>query len=207
MKLCKSYRSTYEITEFARNIQANDELEPVARHAEPPLILKFGCAEDEISGIADLINAFKASDRKSLGIVCKTESQAKGISERLKACTDGVCFLSSRGHTFVQGIVVTSAHMAKGLEFDEVIVPRVDNETYCSRMDRGMLYVAVTRVVHELTLTYNGEVSGLSPRFPGKNEHDKMACFSLFKSKIRTSENLFLSFRQRKKDVCRDLSG
>ena len=37
-------------------------------------------------------------------------------------------FLSNQSSAFVQGIVITSAHMAKGLEFDEVIIPQVDDK-------------------------------------------------------------------------------
>ena len=65
-------------------------------------------------------------------------------------------FLSSQSSAFVQGIVITSAHMAKGLEFDEVIIPQVDDRNYHSEIDRSMLYVAVTRAMHHLTLTYSG---------------------------------------------------
>lgn len=36
MKLCKSYRSTFEITDFAQRIQTNNELELVMRHGEFP---------------------------------------------------------------------------------------------------------------------------------------------------------------------------
>ena len=159
MKLCKSYRSTYEITDFAQKIRINEELEHVARHGEQPQILKFDNIENEISCIADLINSFKKSDYKSLGIICKTESQAKEITERLKVFTDDIYFLSNRSNAFVQGIIVTSAHMAKGLEFDEVIVPQVDNKNYDSEIDRSMLYVAVTRAMHKLTLSYSGKLS------------------------------------------------
>ena len=65
-------------------------------------------------------------------------------------------FLSSQSSAFVQGIVIISAHMAKGLEFDEVIIPQVDDRNYHSEIDRSMLYVAVTRAMHRLTLTYSG---------------------------------------------------
>ena len=41
MKLCKSYRSTFEITSFAQKIQSNNELEPIMRHGEHPRILQF----------------------------------------------------------------------------------------------------------------------------------------------------------------------
>jgi DNA helicase-2/ATP-dependent DNA helicase PcrA len=161
MKLCKSYRSTFEITDFAQNIRANEELEPVARHGEKPQILKFESEAKEISAIAGLINAFKKSKHKSLGIICKTELQAKDLSEKLKAYANDIYFLSSQSTAFVQGIVITSAHIAKGLEFDEVIVPQVNHKNYHSEMDKSMLYVAVTRAMHRLALTYCGGLSGL----------------------------------------------
>lgn len=56
----------------------------------------------------------------------------------------------------MQGIVITSAYMAKGLEFDEVIIPQTDDRNYHSEIDQSMLYVAVTRAIHRLTLTYSG---------------------------------------------------
>lgn len=161
MKLCKSYRSTYEITNFAQKIRANAELEPVARHGEEPQTLKFQNEEEEISAIADLISTFRKSTYKSLGIICKTESQAKDMADKLKAHADDVYFLSSQSSVFVQGIIITSAHMAKGLEFDEVIVPQADDKNYHSEIDRNMLYVAVTRAMHRLSLTYCGDLTQL----------------------------------------------
>ncbi|MDU1890134.1 MAG: UvrD-helicase domain-containing protein [Dysgonomonas sp.] len=159
MKLCKSYRSTYEITDFAQKIHKNEDLEPVARHGEKPQVIKYKNEEDEISGIINLISAFKKSDYKSLGIVCKTELQAEEITEKLKLHFNDLYFLSSQSSAFDQGIIITSAHMAKGLEFDEVIVPQVSAKNYSSEIDRSMLYVATTRAIHQLTLTYYGESS------------------------------------------------
>jgi len=159
MNLCKSYRSTYEITDFAQKIRTNKELEPVERHGEKPQILKFKNEEEEISGIVDLISVFRKSDYKSLGIVCKTELQAKELAEKLKLQMDDIYFLSNQSTAFVQGIIVTSAHMAKGLEFDEVIVPQVNNRNYNSEIDKSMLYVAVTRAMHRLTITFCGKNS------------------------------------------------
>ncbi len=159
MKLCKSYRSTFEITAFAQQIRPNDELEPVARHGEKPQILKFRTPEAEIDGIARLIADFRKSDCKSLGIVCKTESQAVELCEQLN--DPDLFFLSNRSSAFAQGAIITFAHMAKGLEFDEVIIPHATAHNYLSEMDRGMLYVAATRAMHQLTLTCTGEATAL----------------------------------------------
>lgn len=159
MKLCKSYRSTYEITEFAQRIRLNNELVPVARHGEQPQIIRFENKNEEIAGIAALISSFRKSGYKSLGIICKTEAEAKEISELLKANTTDIHFLSSQSSAFINGIIVISAHMAKGLEFDEVIIIRANNKNYNSEIDRSMLYVGVTRAMHKLTITCHGKLS------------------------------------------------
>ena len=155
MKLCKSYRSTFEITDFAQKIHPNAELEPVARHGEKPQILQFGSAVEELSGIMGLISTYRKSGYKSLGIICKTEQQARKMADMLKSYANDISFLSSQSSAFVQGIVITSAHMAKGLEFDEVIIPQTDERNYRSEIDKSMLYEAVTRAMHRLTLTFH----------------------------------------------------
>lgn len=155
MKLCKSYRSTFEITDFAQKIHPNAELEPVARHGEKPQILQFGSAVEELSGIMGLISTYRKSGYKSLGIICKTEQQARKMADMLKSYANDISFLSNQSSAFVQGIVITSAHMAKGLEFDEVIIPQTDERNYRSEIDKSMLYVAVTRAMHRLTLTFH----------------------------------------------------
>lgn len=164
MKLCKSYRSTFEITHFAQKIQANPELEPVVRQGDEPEILPFADAEEELCGIATLIATFRKSGYTSLGIICKTEAQAEETSEKLNIkCKENIGFLSHQSSAFVKGIVVTSAHIAKGLEFDEVIVTQADDRNYHSAIDKSMLYVAATRAMHKLTITYSGERSKLIP--------------------------------------------
>lgn len=160
MKLCKSYRSTFEITSFAQRVRMNNELEPVARHGEQPQILEFRDEKEEIAEIVNLLTRFKKSVYKSLGVICKTESQAGEIAKTLQLHLNDVFFLSNESSTFVKGIIVTSAHMAKGLEFDEVIVPQADIKNYHSEIDRSMLYVALTRAMHRLTITYAGKASG-----------------------------------------------
>ena len=76
--------------------------------------------------------------------------------------------------SFQNGISITSVRMSKGLEFDEVLIPQADSRTYASDFDRSLLYIACTRAMHRLTLTYSGRetqfISGqkLSGRQSGK---------------------------------------
>jgi len=92
IKLNKSYRSTCEITEFAQRIRADKELEAVERHGEKPHIYNFKNREEEIAAIAGLVSAFSKSPFKSLGIVCKNESQARALYEELKADNSNIHF-------------------------------------------------------------------------------------------------------------------
>lgn len=49
--------------------------------------------------------------------------------------------------------------MAKGLEFDEVAVLDADDASYATDFDRNLLYVAITRALHKLTILYRTEPS------------------------------------------------
>ncbi len=159
LELCKSYRSTTEITDFAQNISRNDKLVPIERHGPEPRVIACSDQADQQVRLLNLIERHRHTDHRSLGIICKTLTHADTLH---RALSDGgleSTFLDYDSTTFAGGIVVTSAHIAKGLEFDVVIVPHVDDLTYANEMDKAMLYIACTRAMHELHLTHDGPVS------------------------------------------------
>lgn len=51
--------------------------------------------------------------------------------------------------------------LAKGLEFDEAVLLDVDGRQYATETDRNLLYVAVSRAMHALTVLYRDEPSPL----------------------------------------------
>jgi DNA helicase-2/ATP-dependent DNA helicase PcrA len=152
VKLYRSYRSTIEITAFAQRITPNPDLIPLERHGPEPLVARFESHEEELKGIQQLVTAFRGAGNQSLGIICKTMRQAADLYQALQA--PSVQLLTAESTTFAEGIIITTAHLAKGLEFDEVIVPFADARTYKTEVDKGMLYIACTRAMHRLTLTY-----------------------------------------------------
>jgi DNA helicase-2/ATP-dependent DNA helicase PcrA len=159
LELRKSYRSTAEITDFAQKISRNDKLVPVARHGLPPQVIACTDRRDQEARILSLIEQHRNSEHRSLGIVCKTVAQAAELYRALSDQGVGLTFLDYESTAFASGIVITSAHISKGLEFDVVIVPHVDHTNYADEMDRCMLYIACTRAMHELHLTHDGLLS------------------------------------------------
>lgn len=158
VELSKSYRSTYEIISFAKQIKSMGRLEAIERHGEPPAIIKCLNNQDELRNIGNGICAFLKSSFSSLGIITKTNRDAKLLYDLLSTDYD-VYLLSPESTRFANGVSVTSIQMSKGLEFDEVIIPYVNRDTYNTEYDRSLLYIACTRAMHRLTLLYTGDVS------------------------------------------------
>jgi len=152
-ELCKSYRSTIEITNFAQRIQENKKLIPIERHGDEPCVSICHTQTDEFNKIVNLIQLFKKSAYQSLGIICKSQKQANKLYEDIRTIYDDVLILNFNSSEFKEGIVISSAHMSKGLEYDQVIVPHASDDCYKTEMDRSLLYIACTRAMHKLELT------------------------------------------------------
>jgi DNA helicase-2/ATP-dependent DNA helicase PcrA len=177
VKLFRSYRSTYEITRFTQVMIANPDLVAVERHGPEPEVKGFQRSVEEDEEITRLVNRFRAlpdashdhrspgedgrvvgsSAHQSLAIICKTPSQAKALSKLLDA--PDVFLLTEESTSFRAGVVITTVPLAKGLEFDEVVVPFASADQYQTDLDRRLLYIACTRALHQLTLTFTNERS------------------------------------------------
>ncbi|WP_410769727.1 HelD family protein [Fontibacillus sp. BL9] len=161
VELNKSYRSTLEITSFAKKIKPNDALIPVERHGKEPQILKCLDASEQLLRIGELMDDFLTSEHHSMGIICKTMKQVEELHAHLKKDRKPVFLLDFNSVQFHEGVIITTAHLAKGLEFDRVLIPFADAETYNNELDQSLLYIACTRAMHQLKLTYSGNPSPL----------------------------------------------
>lgn len=159
--LNKSYRSSYEIAGFAQRISPNPDLEIIERHGEEPEVLSFNTRKKEIEAVKARIAEFENSRFNTLGIICKTQKQARKMHKALEGESDRLQLLSEDSQSFAPGVIVCTAHLAKGLEFDHVVLPEVSEANYFTDMDRNLLYVGCTRAMHRLTLTATGEVTEL----------------------------------------------
>lgn len=159
IKLFRSYRSTTEIIRFTQKILPNPDIIPMERHGPEPEVLSMENEREEIAEIRRRVAAFEKSGHHSMAVIAKTRQQARSLFQELKQ--HGVYLLTSESTAFRNGVVVTTAHLAKGLEFDAVVVPFASRRHYHTELDRRMLYIACTRAMHQLALTYTGVPTAL----------------------------------------------
>ncbi|MFE7412031.1 HelD family protein [Streptomyces laurentii] len=167
MELNRSYRSTTEIMRFASGIRGH-HITTIDRHGDAPRTLGFDTSASEEEWIAEEIGRFRAAGRGRLAIVTRSRAQARILHGRLSK-TLGEIALGTADSSGVlgHGVTVLPVALAKGLEFDEVIVARASADTYSSTADRSLLYIACTRALHRLTVTHVGRPSPHLPAADG----------------------------------------
>lgn len=153
--LQKSYRTTAEIMEAANGVLGGIAaglplVEPVVRRGPVPEVHR---AESFNPGaVHDLYRAIRAKGHRSVALITKTSREAEEMVARL-AALDHEVMLLGRGSGPESGrLLVVPGHLAKGLEFDAVMVAAFRDPFRDSELDRKILYVAMTRPMHELHL-------------------------------------------------------
>lgn len=83
MELCRSYRSTIEISGFTQKILENKKLIPIERHGDIPTITVCRTPKEQLAQIQHLIEGFRQSEYAALGIICKSQQQARLLFAQL----------------------------------------------------------------------------------------------------------------------------
>ncbi|MEO4053879.1 RNA polymerase recycling motor HelD [Solibacillus sp. CAU 1738] len=153
--LQKSYRTTIEIMEVANSVLAQmDEdlplVEPVVRHGKEPVFIESTTFDATL--IAETYDAIQANGHHSVALICKTSAEAKAFVKKLVAYGVDAAGLDENSGIDQTKLLVIPTHLAKGLEFDAVIIAAFDTPFYNHSIDRKLLYVALTRAMHELYL-------------------------------------------------------
>jgi DNA helicase-2/ATP-dependent DNA helicase PcrA len=160
LQLSKSYRSTLEITRFTRRILHKPLPEgTVERHGREPVILGFADETELRKHIVSDVQSFIEAGLASIGILTHTKREAADVYIALRRKLPLKAVFSG-DEEYVRGIAVMPVYLAKGLEFDAVIVYNASKEEY-SPDEQLYLYTACTRALHELHVYYVGEASEL----------------------------------------------
>ena len=157
----KSFRCTNEIISFSSQFIDGDYIvESFNRKGEAPKVLGL---ENEIileNTIVDEVMEYKIQGYKSIGILCKSGKGAKFLYERLNNKIE-LKLIDENSQDGIDGVFVIPIYMAKGLEFDAVIISGVDDKNYRTEDDKKLLYVGCTRALHRLSIFYTGTKSQL----------------------------------------------
>ncbi len=146
--LGKSYRNTYEITNYSNKI-LNLNTTIINRHGLKPIDKHFIKNTEFIEIIKKELNQLDSKKIKSIAIITKNKKDVNKITKILQKH----CILNSivvDEYNYIRNsLIVLPIYFAKGLEFDEVIVYETKENNFMNKGSK-LAYVACTRALHKL---------------------------------------------------------
>ena len=151
-----SYRSTAEITDFARAVLgplAHQDVPQTSRRGPPVELFGFASAGEAVAWLAEILKQL-ASDEPdaNVALVARFPQQAEVYFDGLaRAEVPNVRRVSQQDFSWDPGVDVTDVRQTKGLEFDEVVLLETTAASYpATPPARHALYVGATRASHQL---------------------------------------------------------
>jgi DNA helicase-2/ATP-dependent DNA helicase PcrA len=159
--LRESYRSTWEISGFAQRFLDSPELMvSFPRHGHPVEILGAKTKQEALTLLFDTITRLRKDNVGSIAVICKTANQAASLYEETKG-RSALRLVKNEGKIDLSRSLILPIRLAKGLEFDGVILWDASRENYAWAEHKRFLYLAASRALHRLALIYYGQLSPL----------------------------------------------
>ncbi|NOU70642.1 AAA family ATPase [Paenibacillus sp. LMG 31458] len=162
IRLHRSYRSTRELVEFTRGIvPGGDAIEPFTRGGAKPRVIKVSDRGSLHSLLAAEIDRLLGEGYASIAIIAKTASESKLAHQALEPQLQvPLGLITKHSPTFESGVLVIPSYLAKGVEFDAVLIYDGSRHQYGHENERKLFYTACTRAMHELCIFSLGELTG-----------------------------------------------
>ncbi len=162
MKLEKSYRTSIEIMNEANKISSNIGLgkaNPVIRNAGPVIKSKVDKNMQE-DYIVERVKQYQKEGYNSIAIIYKNQNNMLNLNKKFKEANIESEIIYKDQEKYNGGVCIVTSYLAKGLEFDAVIIVDTDEDMYKSdsKLDMKLLYVAMTRALHRLELIYSNNI-------------------------------------------------
>ncbi|QDQ02136.1 AAA family ATPase [Lysinibacillus fusiformis] len=161
INMTRSYRSTKPIIEFTRRLVPNGErIIPFERDGELPVLTKLVNHAELHHCITSKVAALRSLGYNSIAIICKSAEESKSAYDALSNIDD-IKLLKNGSLEYEQGVVVIPSYLAKGIEFEAVIIYDASEQVYGDESLRRVFYTACTRAMHYLQLYSIGEPTPL----------------------------------------------
>ncbi|KRL28707.1 DNA helicase [Limosilactobacillus frumenti DSM 13145] len=159
ISLRRSYRSTKEITDFAKGMLPDgDQIMSFTRHGERPTLYVRDSADQVEQTLLASVDQL-STKYETVAVLTKNADQAKQVYRQLHRQFKKVHQLNVNDTSLPDGILVLPIYLAKGLEFDAVIAYDVSAANLRGTDEVGMIYTMATRAMHDLVLISSGPVS------------------------------------------------
>ncbi|HAT4284749.1 TPA: AAA family ATPase [Clostridium perfringens] len=145
--LNKSYRSTYEIMEYANKYLDEDRIIPIVRHGKPVEEIEFHNNEELSESIIEALKEFSNEGLESIAIITRDKEELEKVYNLISNKVHLVKF-DNEDVLYKGGNVIIPSYFAKGLEFDGVII--VDNGLSKDGNEDLIKYIMSTRALHRL---------------------------------------------------------
>lgn len=157
--LTRSYRSTKPIVEFTRGLVPNGEqITAFERDGAKPILTQVSNRLELHHSIATNISDLQRQGYNTVAIICKSAAESATAYDALSN-QEEIKLVKSGSIEYEQGVVVIPAYLAKGIEFDAVIIYDASAQVYSDESLRRLFYTACTRAMHHLQLYSVGEPS------------------------------------------------
>ncbi|MDR3593479.1 RNA polymerase recycling motor HelD [Clostridium sp.] len=144
-ELNKSYRSTQEIMEYANAFVDNDKIVPLVRKGEPVIQEEVSSNDELVNTISSILEDYEEEGYENIAIIFKGKEELNKIAHSIKEKIS-IQSLDNEDIAYKGGRVLIPAYLAKGLEFDGVII--IENE----KIDSLVKYIMCTRALHRLSV-------------------------------------------------------
>ncbi len=166
IELTRSYRSTKPIVEFTRHLmEEGDMIQPFDREGEKPVLSYVKNKASLYLSVIERIQHLQEQGNETIAIIGKTLESSKQIFDIIKKSVS-VQLVDRETYTYTKGVLVIPGYLAKGIEFDGVIIPDASESAYYKESERKLFYTVCTRAMHSLELFSIGESSPFIRRVP-----------------------------------------
>lgn len=156
-----SYRSNGPITKVFNQfaLSNNQEVEVVQNYGEPVEYKEFSDSDDYLTELTNILQ--NVDKNETTVVITKSIEQAIRLEKIFEGQINYNPLSMVQKHVPVSGICFLPVGLAKGLEFDNVVLHNVNESNYSTNKDKLILYTAISRAMKRLFILSIGTISSL----------------------------------------------